>query len=1041
MIDDIYTLPDFDEASFSQIPALIQLINLGYIYIPRNNVNKFRNGLEQYILSSIAIEAISKINPGISQKSIEDALIELEKVRMDDGVYKASEYIYTDILAGRAASEIVDGKKVSPQMRFIDFTNPKNNIYHVAAEFEIAGEQDRRPDIVLFVNGIPMVVIECKKGSVNVKEAITQMLRNQQGNNIPKFFLFPQILIATNGIELKYATMLTPSDYYSVWKEEADALPSLNGAIPDETLKQISADLTKGRYIHRPTSESNEQAKGIYNLLRPERLLDIVKNFILYDDGIKKITRYQQYFAIKKTLERLEETPRRGGLIWHTQGSGKSLTMVMLVKELIERYANPRIIIVTDRRDLDKQISDTFAACNIKKNVYRATSAANLIKKVIEDKSLDIITSLIQKFDRIQEHSKKDEDNNIFILIDEAHRTQMGEANAWMNAMLPNACVIAFTGTPLMKSEKSSAAKFGGIIDAYTISEAEADGAILPLIYQSMFVDMRVCVNLLDEFYKRITKRMTEEQRKDFEKKAALSQMMDQNSSRIEMIALNIVDHYKEHFQGTGLKGQIVMPSKYSAIICKKAIDLLGGARAEVIISESAFEDGTDDLPEQKQLIVKFFEEEKRRFGSLDNREKTIIEQFKDKNAKFAEGPELLIVVDKLLTGFDAPRNTVLYLAKQLKEHNLLQAIARVNRLFGGDKGKPEKESGIIIDYSKNAQNLKSAMELFSNYDAKDVDGALISTPEKIAELDALYQNLCDSLKGKSSDECLNYLKSDELKRNKFYEEVNRFIKAFSTCLSLYDFYQFFPADKLKQYSLDLKRFVELKKTTHLSMAEKIDFSKYRVQIHKILDKYVAADTVEELSKTINLSNVREFNQFIEDQKNGMSARSRAEAIAAQTKKVIYERYEQDVAFYGKFSERIEKLLEEIRDAKKEDIASLLNIIKETQKQVDNYEDADIPNVIRSQKTYHPFYRNLKQFIKADDEKISIIIKDITDIIEHEKRVDWENNITTRRTVMNNIDDYLYDIVKDKMKIDLSGEQIDAITDKAWSIAINNKEN
>lgn len=1033
-------LPDFDEASFSQIPALIQLVNLGYNYLSREEVRKLRdNDSSRYILRSIAIDAIKKINnPEVSKKSIEDALIDIEKVQMDSGVYKASEYLYTDLVYGRSVSEIINGKKVSPQMRFIDFDNPENNSYHVAAEFEVSEGIDRRPDIVLFVNGIPLAVIECKKGSVVVKEAIAQMLRNQQGSNIPKFFLFTQILIATNGSELKYGTMLSKADYYSAWKEDCDALTSLNNPIEQEVLKQIGEDLIRKNYIHRQSSEANEQAKGIYNLLRPERLLDLIKNFILYDDGIKKIARYPQYFAIKKTLARINETPRRGGLIWHTQGSGKSLTMVMLVKELTERYNTSRIIIVTDRRDLDDQIKKTFAACNIKKNVKQIKSTAELIKQ-IKSKSIDVLTTLVQKFDRIPDKSFKDEDSNIFILIDEAHRTQAGNANAWMNAMLPNACQIAFTGTPLMKKEKDSIGKFGGIIDAYTIAKAEEDGAILPLIYQAMFVDMNTHANLLDEFYKRITAHMSEEERRDFEKKAISSRIVDQNSSRIEMIALNIVDHYKKYFQGTGLKGQIVMPSKYSAVICKEAIDLLGGVRAEVIISETSFEDGDDNLPQQKKLVAKFLDEEKRRFGSIESREKTIIERFKDKDAKFAEGPELLIVVDKLLTGFDAPRNTVLYLAKQLKDHNLLQAIARVNRLFSGDKGKPEKESGIIIDYSKNAQNLKSAMELFSNYDADDVKKALFSTEEKIAELDKLYQNLLDTFKGKSTDQCLNFLKSEDLKRGKFYEDVNRFIKVFSTCLSLPDFTKHFTSDKLKQYSMDLKRFVELKKTAQFVMAEKVNFSKYRDQLHKILDKYVTAQGIEELSKAINLSDLREFNNFLEDQKTGMSDRSKAEAIAAQTKKVIYERYKQDEVFYEKFSKKIENLLQEIRNAKKEDIAALLESMKEAQKQVDNYEDSDIPSKIRSQKSYHPFYRKLKVFIKTDDSKMTQIIMDLVDIINREKCVDWDKNVTVRNTVMNNINDYLYDIVKDEMNIDLSSEQIANITNDAWNIAVNNK--
>lgn len=1035
-------IADFDEASYSQIPALIQLVNLGYTYLPRHEVKGLRESKGQYILRPIAVEAIRRINPGISATTVEKSIVDLEKIRLDNGMVKASESVYLDLLSGRAVQEVVEGKKTSPQIRFMDFEHPERNSYHVVAEFELAELADRRPDIVVFVNGIPLAVLECKRGSVPVQEAVKQMLRNQQDNNTPKFFLFPQLLIATNGQDLRYGTTLTPADYYAVWrekvaKEEAEdgALASLNTPIADAIIRQISQDLLHTDCLHFTEMVANEQAKGIYNLLRPERLLDLVHNFIIYDNDIKKIARYQQYFAIHKTLAGLESTPRRGGLIWHTQGSGKSLTMVMLVKALIEKYGNPRIIIITDRRDLDRQISGTFVACNIKKAVRQIKSTAELVRQ-LRAKSLDVLTTLVQKFDHIGDKSFTDIDDNIFILIDEAHRTQGGNANAWMNTVLPNACQIAFTGTPLMCREKSSAAKFGGIIDAYTISEAEADGTILPLIYQAMFVDMQAHANLLDEFYARITEPLTETQRRDFGRKAVSSQMLEQNSSRIEMIALNIVDHYRKYFQGSGLKGQIVMPSKYSAVICKQAIDLLGGVRAEVIISETNFEGGADDLPEQQQLIAQFFMEAKRRFGSLEAREKTLIAQFKHKHA---EGPELLIVVDKLLTGFDAPRNTVLYLAKQLRDHNLLQAIARVNRLFSGDPNKPEKESGIIIDYSKNAKNLQSALELFSNYDTEDIKGTLISSEEKIHELETLYQNLVDLFKGKSPDECLRFLKTNTLKREQFYLMVNKFIRVFSTCLSLYDFHRYCSAGQLQRYSLDLKRFVELKKTTQLAMAEKIDFSKYRDQLHKILDKYVTAETVEVLSKEINLSDILEFNSFVEDQQYGMSDRSKAEAIASQTKKIIRERYKQDPVFYENFSRRIEKLLGEIKDAKQADIATLLEALKDLQKQADDYEDNDIPASIRTDKTCHPFYRNLREFIDADDDDLVRIALEIKATIAKEQCVDWETNSRIQKKVMDQIEDYLYDVVQQEIDITLTNTQITRIAQDAWNIAVNNK--
>ena len=337
------TLPDFDEASVSQIPAILQLMNLGYDYIPRREIAKHRESNGQYILCDIAFDALRRINDArVSDQSLVEAIADLERVKLDDGIIKASESIYANLLCGRAVVEFIDGRKTSPQMRFIDWENPANNAFHVAAEFEISEDANRRPDIVLFVNGIPFAVIENKKPSVAVDAAVHQMIRNQQGGQTPRFFLFPQILVAANAQSVKYGTILTPFEFYSVWKErdadddfEAAVSRSVNAPVRAETVVQIGEDLLRARFVQTPRTIT-EQDKGIYSLLRPERLLDLIRNFIVYDNGVKKITRYQQYFAIKKTLARIHETDengkRRGGLIWHTQGSGKSLTMVMLVK-------------------------------------------------------------------------------------------------------------------------------------------------------------------------------------------------------------------------------------------------------------------------------------------------------------------------------------------------------------------------------------------------------------------------------------------------------------------------------------------------------------------------------------------------------------------------------------------------------------------------------------------------------------------------------------------------------------------------------------
>ena len=1056
MNNSMHELPDFDEASSSQIPALLQLINLGYDYIPRNEVNNHRESKSQYILHDIAKKALRDINEDIiSDKSIDEALYALEKTRLDDGMIKASEDVYSNLLGGVSVPEIIDGKKTSPQLKFINWQDPEKNVYHVVAEFEIEEDQNRRPDIVLFVNGIPFAVIECKKASVPVDEAVYQMIRNQKFAQTPKFFLFPQILIATNINEIKYGTMQTPFEFYSVWKEkdapadyEAKVLENINKPIDDNTVLQVCKDLRRKDYVHHTKENLSAQDLGIYALLSPSRLLDLVRNFIIYDNGIKKITRYQQYFAIKKTLQKIknfdENGKRRGGLIWHTQGSGKSLTMVMLVKNLIEEVKNPRVIVVTDRTDLDIQIRDTFAACNIKKGVVQATSCKNLLE-LIEHNPQDVITTLVHKFDKPTDFV--DDDNNIFVLIDEAHRTQSGDANMMMNKILPKACQIAFTGTPLMKkvpdrlvgkemSKSQSIEKFGGLIDEYTISEAEKDGAVLPLIYQGRFVDQKID-EIADKFYERLAGRFSESERKDFAKKCISSSVLEETSQRIEMIALDVNDHFVKNFQNTGLKGQLVAPSKYAAVMFKQALDLLGQIRAEVIISDTLADEGKDDtLSEHKKIVTDYMAKQKHLYGSIESREKQIIRDYK----KNPDGCELLIVVDKLLTGFDAPCDTVLYLAKQLKDHNLLQAIARVNRVYDGADGKQSKTAGLIVDYSKNAKNLKSALELFSHYDPQDIDRALLDTDSQINLLNSIYDRLHATFKNikdkQNTNDYVEYLKKNEKVREDFYGDVNKFIKQFSVCYSLYDFHSKMDTDKLLEYKKDLKRFVEIKKTTQLSLAEKVDFSKYKDQIMKLLDKYVTAKDVEVLSKEISLSDMREFNQYIEDDKNGLSDKSKADAILAQTKKVIKERYEQDEAFYGKFSELIDKILQELKKAKKEDLAALLAQAKECQKSVTDYEDSDIPEKLRKNKIYHPFYRNIRKFFKSDEKDYSQIVEDIVQIIKAHKIVDFQNNTSVKREIFFAIEDYLFDEVDEK----LSADTIEQIVNTAWNLAVQNKD-
>ncbi|MGB0743595.1 MAG: type I restriction endonuclease subunit R [Opitutales bacterium] len=1051
-------LPDYDEASVSQIPALLQLHNLGYTYLTRAEAAKARESKGQYILGEIAFQALRAINPPeISDKSIRDALFETEQVPdLSDGIIRASEQIYSLLISGKAVPELIDGRRVSPQMRFINWKEPEKNRYHVCAEYELHEGSYRRPDIVCFVNGIPFAVIECKRESVPVAEAVQQMLRNQKKGETPKFFLFPQLLLATNVRELKYGTMLTPAKFYTHWKERTaegldfDQMVSglINRNVDAKVVQAIAADLIRGDYEQAERAVT-EQDRGIHALLEPTRLLDLVRNFVLYDAGEKKVARYQQYFAIRKTMAKLktfdEEGRRQGGLIWHTQGSGKSLTMVMLVKCLIDdpQVKLPRVLVVTDRRDLDKQISDTFAACNIKKDVVKTSRAKDLLQ-LLREKDQRVITALIHKFDAAREQRDfVDDDPNIFVLIDEAHRTQGGAANAELNLVLPRACQIAFTGTPLMSGEKKSAQKFGGIIDAYTISEAEADGVVLPLIYQPRHAELSVSDNLLDRFYDQITEELTEAQKKDLQKKFDSSQIVEETSQRIESVALDIVQHYRQ-YRDTGLKAQVVAPSKYAAVRFKEAFDLLGGVETEVIISDSNDKADEDKLPERKKVVAKFLEDEKHEHGtSLDQRERKLIRDFKQN----PEGVRILIVVDKLLTGFDAPRNTFLYLAKQLKDHNLLQAIARVNRLFDGDEGREAKVNGFVIDYSRNAKNLKQAMQLFANYDAEDVERALLDTDDKISELEDVYQSLHEVFKAvknkRDTEAYIQVLEGSAERREHFYELVNQFIRQFAACNMLHDFPSKFGADKLHRYQRDLKRFVELKKIQKTLNAETVDFSQYEDQIRRILDKYVSADYVREMADPVCVSESAAFNAYLDRSEQGLNDKSKAEAIAAQTSRTIKENYHKDPEFYRHFSEKIGKLIADLRSAKEEDAKALLQKVREMQKQVDDYEDGDIPKPLKASKRYHPYLRGIRSELPdaaLDEVALCNVVQELVAVVERHKIVDWYKNVEVRRQVSLDLEDYLFDEVKGVRGIDLPIETVERVISLVWKLAVENRD-
>jgi len=1053
----------FDEAKQSQLPALELLLAIGYTYISADEVIKERGGdTSNFILANIATQKLMEINEyeaegshyKFSDKDVRDAVDELEHIQYE-GLIDTAQKIYNIIMptsGGKTIRVRMGSKTVSKNFRYIDFEHPEKNAFHVTAEYVASGKQNIRPDIVCFVNGIPFAVIENKKSSVPEKEAIDQMIRNQGPEYCSRLYTYAQLLVGTNGKELQYGTTGTPHKFYAVWKEkeatkeeiEARAKELIAEEIDKETYSKILNDLngyTVG-YKQKLKRLTTEQDRGILALFEPARLLDLTKNYILFDAGVKKLSRYQQYFAIHKMLARVFEmevsdsgiTRRRGGLVWHTQGSGKSLTMVMFVKALIENphISNPRVLIVTDRKDLDKQIKDTFKNCNLKKEVIQATSGQNLLD-LIKDKNLGVITTVIDKFESAAKKKANfiDTDQNIFVLIDEAHRSQSGLANLEMNRIIPNACYIGFTGTPLMKKDKESWKKFGSYIDKYTIDDALADNIILPLIYEGRYVPMEQNAKQIDRQVSRIMEGLNEKQKKDIQKYISTKVIKD-NPQRIVEIGFDIEQHFVNHFQDTGLKAQIVAPSKFSAVLFQKFFQERGKVRTAVIISDE--HDDGDEANTHKIEVVKYLDSIRKNHSSVAKYEKDAIDSFKYND----DGIEVIIVVDKLLTGFDAPRNTVLYLAKDLRDHNLLQAIARVNRLH--ENKKLPKTAGYIIDYSENAKNIDTAMKLFGNYDEADVQGTLIDVGDKINELEESYSQLHDifkTIKGSSDDEAFLQLLDDAPTRETFYKTLNAFIKNLNECFVLQDFVHEF--DNLDMYTRELKKFLELRKTASLQYADRVDLAEYKQSLINILDKYVDAKGVELLTKQINITDRKQFQEAIESLG---SDKSKAEAIAAQTEKTISEKMDSDPEFYERFSKKITEILKQMHEGKLADVASLKQL-KLIADDVVNKKDALLPESVEAIKGSDVFYRNLREDFKklnvSEEVYIEIVI-DIFKIVKDEAIVDWYKNLDVKRRIMNTLDDYLYDVVKKEKSVDLSDIDMKKVINSTLVLAENNYE-
>ena len=1019
------------EINASQRPALALFEAMGYTYISPADCDKQRGSRYHVLLRDILRGQLRRLNRYIyagaenefSAANIERAMEDLDEP-LTDGLVRTSEKIYDALLLGKSYPETVgDGKMLSFNLRYIDWDNPQNNVFHVTEEFAVDSrdrQHNARPDIVLFINGIPFAVIECKAPHIPVEEAVGQMIRNQQAAYIPQLFKFAQLVVATNKNAVKYATAGTPKKFWSIWKEQdTEWLQTrLKALVPDRM----------------PT----EQDRNIVSLFSPERVYELIRYFILFDANVKKVCRYQQFFAVREIMKTIAESDEHGnrqsGVIWHTQGSGKSLTMVMLAKYILMELkdCHPRVVIVTDRKELDAQIAATFAHTRL--TPARATSGRHLVE-LVNSARADVITSIINKFNTVERQEVKNPSRDIFVLVDESHRSNYGLMATRMRSVFPNACYIGFTGTPLMKSEKNTMARFGRLIHKYTIRDGVEDGAIVPLIYEGRFVEQKVDEENIDLWFKQTTRRLTEAQREDLRRKWSSIRRLTSTDARIKRIALDISEHFIEGYKDTGFKAMLATNYKRDAIRYLECFEQFGDLNCAVVISPPDMREGVDDVDEgADDLVVSFWNKMMQQYGDADRYEEAIKNRFCDGEI------DILIVCSKLLTGFDAPLCQVLYIDKELKEHGLLQAIARTNRLHEG------KDYGLIVDYRGLIEKLDTAMDMYSgagleNFDGGDLKGVVVDVMAAVGNLRSAYTQLVELFApvGSISDaEAVEVFLADDKMRQDFYTLLCAFGRALHLVLNAEQAYNALSKEERQKYQDTFIFFSKVRRSVKLQYCDAIDNAEYEPLMQNLLDTHLSVAGLKKITSPIDILNKDDFEKELEELG---SLRSKADAIASRMTRSISEKRDENPAYYDSFSKRI-------RDALalyKEKVISEAEYLAKMRTIMGDYHagrsTVSYPERIKNNVHAQAFFGVLTAlFDEVEDERITPdfvaeVSEEITKIVASHSQVDWTNNKTIHDRISQDIDDLFYKYEKEH-GLKLSFDLIDKIIDNVKTVAL-----
>lgn len=1036
----------FNERPECQERLIQFLMNMGYEYVSRSEAESKRKNLSSVLFEDELIRFLKKQTYKyndhellFSGESITKAVKELDASLLQ-GLSMASKEIYNLLTLGISLEETIaiDSDvpvKQSFDLSYVDFEHPANNIWQVTEEFSVqrANGSFARPDVVLMVNGIPFVVIECKKSSVDVDEGVKQNVRNMMPDYIPQLFKFSQIVMAMNPQKVVYGTGGTTADYFVEWRED-------DVKWQNEICQKCSPD---GKIL--------EQDKITASMLDKKRLLDLVQNFVLFDNNIKKIARHQQYFAINNSIDRINGNDgsfSKGGVIWHTQGSGKSLTMVMLVKKIqaVKGKENPRFIIVTDRVNLDKQIRDNFA--NSQMAPVRAATGKGL-NSLLKNKDNIIITTLINKFETVYKNRYLEpESDKFYILVDEAHRSQYKAMFNYMKDVLPNATFIAFTGTPLIsKSKKNTYKTFGAPIHNYTMRRSIEDGITVPLVYEGRKVIQEEPNLTINNYFDSLTADLPAELKDKLSDKFSKFKAISEARSRINLIGFDIADHFTNYCLPKGLKAMTVCSSRATAVEMYEVLKGMPGINPRVVITFGDKREGDDDettlnaLKEIKNYHNKMV---KPLFGDNDEKyDEHVCEDFKNPEGEI----NMLIVKDKLLTGFDAPVAGVLYLDKSIQQHSLLQAIARVNRVYKG------KDFGLIVDYWGVFGKLNSAIDMYDDaesgmneFDKSDIDGAIFGPVDEKNKLASAYENLISLFvrvkDSKSSDDWQKAL-ADEKVRRDFYNRLKEFANLLNLALSNRDVFVEVGFDLIEKYRSEYLFYKKLKDGVMRRYDDEVDLSKYEQGIKNLIDTFVNATEIVNVVKPVSIGDEKAMKKLLESMD---SNESRADAIKTRIESKLKQIRYEDPLLFEEFSHKIKKTIEQYNETRDAD-----SYYANMEIMADDFRNGimsqDYPSQISNDSDAKAFYGavitkiksyNNMQVTPEMEEIIASYSFKIKDVVSKNAKRDWKHNEVVHKAIHRGLDDCLFDlfdemgITIDKSNIDL----LDLIIDETMKVAV-----